>query len=455
VKFVNWGSGAESTKILVVDDELSVRNSLVKWFEDDGYTVGAAADASEALNKLTPGVWDIVFLDIKLPDMDGLELQHRIRSIDPRATIIMITAYASIDTAVKSLKAGAYDYVTKPVDPDFLSYLVADVIQHRSRPSADALQEERIQGLYEVDQLVGESPTMARILEMVESVAATDTTVMIKGETGTGKEMIARAIHSKSLRRFYPFVTVNCGTLIEGSAESGLFGREPVNSPAITRPQRGKLEIANGGTVFLDEIGNLDARSQEHLLQVIDAGQFTRVGGNRMVKVDCRFICATNRDLQLAVKEGRFREDLFYKVNAFSITVPPLRERASDIPLFCNYFLRRIAGSMNRPVSGFSPEAWDRLKGYDWPGNVRELRNAIERAIVVAQGSTIAADELPIPSGPRAVPQDTSLEAVEKAHIEGVLERMRWNITRSAQMLGINRVTLHNKMKKYGLRRKP
>jgi DNA-binding NtrC family response regulator len=452
---VNSGIGAESTRILVVDDELSVRNSLVKWFEDDGYTVGAAADADEALRKLTPGVWDIVFLDIKLPDMDGLELQHRIRNIDPRAIIIMITAYASVDTAVKSLKAGAYDYVTKPVDPDFLSYLVVDVMQHRGRLSDDSLQEERITGLYEIDQLVGQSPSMTRILEMVESVASTDTAVMIKGETGTGKELIARAIHSKSIRRFYPFVTVSCGALTEGSADSELFGREPGSSASGITARRGKFEMANGGTVFLDELGNIGAKTQEHLLGVIDTGQFTRVGGNRMVKVNCRLICATNRDLQLAIKEGRFREDLFYKVNAFSITVPPLRERTSDIPLFCNYFLRKIASSMNKPVSGFSPEAWDRLNQYDWPGNVRELRNAIERAIVVAQGSTIAADELPIPSSPRTVPEGPSLEAVEKAHIESVLEKMRWNITRSARMLGINRVTLHNKMRKFGLRKKP
>lgn len=449
------GENNKSVRILVVDDELSVRDSLTKWFRDDGYVVGAAADANEALEKLQPRVWDIIFLDIKLPDIDGLELQQRIKSIDPYATIIMITAYATVDTAVKSLKAGAYDYVTKPVEPDYLSYLVADVVHQRSQLPENILLKERIQELYEMDQLVGESPTISMVFDMIETVAATDTAVMIRGESGTGKELIARAIHSKSLRRFHPFITINCCGLTEGSAESEFFGHERGTINGAPYRRQGKFEMANGGTIFLDEVGNIDAKAQADLLRVIETKQFTRVGGDEIVGVDFRLICATNRDLELAVKEGKFREDLYYKLNVFSVSIPPLRERRSDIPLLSNYFLKKIAASINKQVVGFSLEAMERLETYVWPGNVRELRNAVERAIVVAKGPTIPVDDLPIPRTPKAVARDHSLESVELAHIQNVLEQMGWNITRSARMLGIDRVTLYNKMKKYGLRKKP
>ncbi len=452
---MNPSRKGKSASILVVDDELSVRDSLTKWFRDDGYTVGAAADANEALEKLKPRVWDIIFLDIKLPDIDGLELQQRIKSVDPYATIIMITAYATVDTAVKSLKAGAYDYVTKPVEPDYLSYLVADVVHQRGQLSENTLLKERIQEIYEMDQLVGESPTISKVFDMIETIAATDTTAMIKGESGTGKELIARAIHSKSLRRFHPFITINCSGLTEGSAQSEFFGHERGTINGALYRRQGKFEMAKGGTIFLDEVGNIGAEAQTDLLRVIETRQFTGVGGDEIVNVDFRLICATNRDLELVVKEGKFREDLYYKLNVFSFSIPPLRERRSDIPLLGNYFLKKIAASINKQVTGFSPEAMERLKTYVWPGNVRELRNAVERAIVVTKGATITVDDLPIPRTPKEVAKDHSLESVELAHIQNVLEQMGWNITRSARMLGIDRITLYNKMKKYGLRKKP
>ncbi len=367
----------------------------------------------------------------------------------------MITAYATVDTAVKSLKEGAYDYVTKPVDPDYLSHLVADVVKRRSLVSSGSLLEGRVQELYEIDGMVGESATMSRIFDMIETVATSDIAVLIRGESGTGKELIARAIHSRSLRRFYPFVSINCGTLDQGSAKSELFGHEKGAFAGASHRRTGKFEIANGGTVFLDEVGSIDAEAQKDLLGLIETGQFTRVGGDKVVHVDTRLISATNRDLLLAVEQGKFREDLFYKLNAFTITVPPLRERRFDVPLFGNYFLIEFTRSLNKRVTGFSSEAWDLLKTYDWPGNVRELRNAIERAIIVAKRSRITASDLPIPRVPKALPEDEKLRSVEKAHIENVLERAGWNITRSAQMLGIDRVTLYNKMKKYGLRKKP
>ena len=450
---MNFNANDRPVRILVVDDEHSVRDSLTKWFREDGYNADAAVDANEALKKLKPGVWDIIFLDIKLPGMDGMELQQRIKDIDPRVTIIMITAYASVDTAVKSLKEGAYDYVTKPVDPDYLSHLVANVVKQRRLLTENIQLKERIQELYEIDQIIGENPAMLKVFDMIKTVAPTDTTVLIRGESGTGKELIARAVHSNSPRRFFPIITVNCGGLTEGLTESEFFGHEKGAFTGAMYRRKGKFEMADGGTIFLDEVGNIDAKAQTDLLRVIETKQFTRVGGDETIKVDFRLICATNRDLELAVKEEKFREDLYYRLNVFSISIPPLRERRSDIPLLCNYYLQKLATSTNKPVTSISPDAMEKLKSYDWPGNVRELRNAIERAIVVAKGSTINIDDLPIPSTPKEVAQDQSLEAVERVHVKNILEQMEWNITRSAELLGIDRATLYHKIKKYGLRK--
>ena len=439
--------------LLVVDDELSVRDSLTKWFKEDGFKVDSAADATEALKKLKPGVFDIIFLDIKLPGMDGMELQRRIKDVDPNATIIMITAYASVDTAVKSLKEGAYDYVTKPVDPDYLSHLVTNVIKQRRLVSENIQLKERIQDLYEIDQIIGESPAMQKVFDMIKAVAPTDTTVMIRGESGTGKELIARAIHSNSPRRFFPIITVNCGGLTEGLTESEFFGHEKGAFTGAMYRRKGKLELADGGTVFLDEVGNIDPKTQTDLLRVIETKQFTRVGGDETIHVDFRLICATNRDLELAVKQGTFREDFYYRLNVFSISIPPLRERRSDIPLLCNYFLKKLASSMNKPITSFSAEAMEHLKAYDWPGNIRELRNAVERAVVVATAPVITAEQLPIPRTSKATAHDQSLDAVEQAHIQNILEQVGWNITRASEVLGIDRTTLYNKIEKYGLRK--
>jgi DNA-binding NtrC family response regulator len=450
---MNSNKKDKPASILVVDDELSVRDSLTKWFAEDGYRTEAAADAKEALEKLKPGYWDIVFLDIKLPGMDGMELQQRIKAIDPDATIIMITAYATVDTAVKSLKEGAYDYVTKPVDPDYLSHLVANIIKQRRLVSENIQLRERIQELYEIDQIIGQSSAMLKVFELIKTVAPTDTTVMIRGESGTGKELIARAIHSNSPRRFFPIITVNCGGLTEGLTESELFGHEKGAFTGALYRRKGKFEMANGGTIFLDEVGNIDAKAQADLLRVIETKQFARVGGDELMKVDFRLICATNRDLELAVKEGQFREDLYYRLNVFSISIPPLRERRSDISLLCDYYLKKLSSSTNKLVTNFSPDSLEQLGNYHWPGNVRELKNAVERAIVVAKGPTITVDDLPIPATGGTAPPNQSLESMEMAHIKNVLERNEWNITRSAEVLGIDRATLYHKIKKYELRK--
>lgn len=439
--------------ILVVDDELSVRDSLTKWFREYGYNVDSSGSANDALRKVLPGKWDIAFLDIKLPGMDGIELNRKLKEIDPNLTTVMITAYASVDTAVKSLKEGADDYVTKPVDPDYLAHMVARLTERKRIKTENVRLKQQIQEVYEYHQIIGDSPAVNRVMELIQAVAPTDTTVMIRGESGTGKELIARSIHSTSPRRFFPIITINCGALTPGLAESEFFGHEKGAFTGAIYRRKGKLEMADQGTVFLDEIGNVDAKTQSDLLRVIETKQFTRVGGNEIVKVDFRLICATNRNLETAVENGDFREDLYYRLNVFSILVPPLRERRSDIPVLASYFLERLSSNMNKSIQSFSDETLKILTNYNWPGNVRELHNAIERAVVVTKGNQVTTEALPILNGTHSNEQDQSLESIEKTHIQKVLETNGGNVSRSANILNIDRKTLYQKIEKFGLRR--
>ncbi len=440
--------------ILVVDDEQVIRDSLTKWFREDGYDVCSAENAADALRQLQNRKWDVILLDIKMPGMDGMELQQRIKELDPTGTIIFITAHATVDTAVKALKEGAFDYVTKPVDPDYLSHMVANAIKQRSLANENVKLKEQITEFSKADEIVGESSPMQKVFELIQTVAKTDTTVMIRGESGTGKELIARAIHSNSDRRYFPIVAVNCGALAEGVLESEWFGHERGAFTGAQYRRKGKLELADGGTLFLDEVGNIDSKTQMDLLRAIETKQFTRVGGNENIKVDFRVICATNKDLEKAVSEGSFREDLYYRLNVFSIFIPPLRERKGDIPLLVNYFIQKYARSMNKSITGVASEAMDTLVRYNWPGNVRELENAIERAMVVGKPPRIQPDDLPfqLTEKNHVVPAG-SLAAAEKAHIAVVLEQNHWNISRSAEVLQIDRVTLYNKIEKFGLKK--
>jgi transcriptional regulator with PAS, ATPase and Fis domain len=301
--------------------------------------------------------------------------------------------------------------------------------------------------------IIGESPEMQRVMELVHSVAPTDTTIMIRGESGTGKELVARAIHAASPRKFFPIVTVNCGAMTETLLESELFGHERGAFTGAQYRRKGKVELADGGTLFLDEIGNIDMKTQMDLLRVIETKQFTRVGGTEVVKSDFRVICATNKDLERAVKEGSFREDLYYRVNVFIIELPPLRGRRGDIAKLAHYFLEKYARQMNKQVKGFTPEAMLALRQHDWPGNVRELENAIERAMVVTQGDMIDKDHLPLQIPLALVKEGKTLEDVEHRHIEQVLRENSWNVSRSAAVLDIDRVTLYHKIEKYGLKR--
>ncbi len=441
-------------RILIVDDEEIVRRSLGSWFREEGYAVDVAASGKDALQKLTTGQWDIFLIDIKMPGMDGLELQRKIKQMHPRSTVIIMTAYASVETAVEAMKQGAYDYIVKPFDPDDLEHLIRNAVERKQLMAENVQLRRKIDEMNQFHEIVGRSPAIQRVLEQVRLVAQSDTTVLIRGESGTGKELIARAIHANSPRRYMPIVVVNCGALAEGILESELFGHEKGAFTGAQYRRKGKFEMADGGTLFLDEIGDISLKTQIDLLRVLEEKKICRVGGNRLIPVDFRLIAATNKDLEAMVAEGRFREDLYYRLNVFSIAIPPLRERREDIPLLVEHFLHKFARSMNKSIAGVSPAAMDLLIDYDWPGNVRELQNAIERAVLVCKTGEIQPGDLPFQvNGGREFSPGRTLADVERQHIERVLRETGWNISRAARLLGIDRVTLYNKIKKYQLKR--
>lgn len=441
-------------RILVVDDEKIVRQSLLAWFREDGYDVDTAEDADAALRLFEKGKYSLILLDIKMPGMSGMELLVKLKEYDPDTIIILITAYASVSSAVKALKSGAYDYITKPIDPDELSHIVEKALYQKNLEDENVKLKESIDEIARPDNLIGESHQMNEIYNLIHTVAQTDTTVLILGESGTGKELVAKAIHLNSKRKYFPLVTVNCGALPESLLESELFGHEKGAFTGAHYRRKGKFEMANGGTIFLDEIGTISNKVQVELLRVIETKQFTRVGGSETISSDFRVIAATNENLEELVKEGKFREDLYYRLNVFNIYIPPLRERVDDIPLLADYFLKKYTSSMNKKITGISQEAMDFMLRYKWPGNVRELENAIERAVVICRTDKIQIEDLPFKVSNNLLYnelEDKSLSEVEKRHIALVLKENNWNITKSAEDLKIDRVTLYNKIKKYGL----
>ncbi len=438
--------------ILIVDDEFSVRDSLYHWFRKNRFEATAVDSAAAALDAMRRRSFDVVLLDIKMPGMDGLELQKHIHRADGRCAVIMITAFASVDTAVQALKQGAFDYVTKPINPDELIHLVRRALEQRRLHQENEQLRETLDGALGADRIVGDSPPMRKVMELVEHVAATDATVLIRGESGTGKEIIARAIHAGSKRRYFPMVSVNCGALPQGLLESELFGHEKGAFTGAQYQRKGKIEMADGGTLFLDEVGAIDPKMQIDLLRVLETKEFSRVGGTRGLRADFRVICATNENLESAVENGRFREDFYYRINVFTIDLPPLRVRRSDIPALADYFVDRFARQMDKRITGISPEAMELLSAYDWPGNVRELSNAVERAMVVGRPPMIRPDDLPLRAPARDAAAEHSLAEMEKRHIAAVLKHTGGNVTRAAEILQVDRVTVYNKIKKYGLR---
>ncbi|MBL1216261.1 MAG: sigma-54-dependent Fis family transcriptional regulator [Planctomycetes bacterium] len=444
-------------RILVVDDEFSVRDSLSSWFRKDGFEVQAVECAAKALSVIENDPIDVALVDIKMPGMDGMELQQRLHEISPDVAVIMITAYASVDTAVRALKQGAFDYVTKPIDPEELSHLVRRAVEQRRLREENTQLREKIDELVSVDTIVGESPAVHKVMELIQHVSQTDATVLVIGESGTGKELIARAIHANSRRRYRPIVSVNCGAVPESLLESELFGHEKGAFTGADHRRMGKLEMADGGTLFLDEIGAITPKMQIQLLRALETREFTRIGGSTTIHVDFRVVCATNENLATAIEENRFREDFYYRINVFTIEAPPLRARRSDIPLLADHFVRRFAQQMEKRISEISPEAMEVLTEYNWPGNVRELSNAIERAMVVGSPPAIKPHDLPMygASASANLEGGDSLEQVERRHIREVLKRTGWNITQAAKVLQIDRVTVYNKIRKYHLERAP
>jgi DNA-binding NtrC family response regulator len=445
------------THILVVDDEEIVRESLSAWLEKDGYAVEMAENGERALERIGASPFQVLLADLKMPGMDGLQLLAEVKRRKPESVVVIMTAYATVDTAVSAMKDGAYDYLVKPFDPEELSQLLRRIVAQQALQRENTLLRKMIKRECRFRDLVSKSPAMQQVFDLAKTAARSGSTILILGESGTGKELLARAIHAESLRHAGPFVAVSCAALTETLLESELFGYEKGAFTGALQQRRGKFEIAKGGTLFLDEIGDVSPKLQMDLLRVLEDRRFYRVGGTEPLHADVRFLAATNRDLAKAVQQGQFRDDLFYRLNVIAITLPPLRQRKEDIPLLVQHFVEILAAETGKKVEGVSADALDALVAHDWPGNVRELRNALERAIVVAPGEILETRDLGLAKaatgasahpGPRA-----SLEDVEHEHIAGVLAETGGNVSQAARILGIDRVTLYNKMKKYGLKR--
>jgi two-component system response regulator AtoC len=443
----------KQVKILVVDDEAIIRDSLHDWLGDAGYQVSTAEDGSQALQIIQEEKPSVAFVDLVMPGMDGLELLRRAKEISPNLEVVIITAYGSIPTAINAIREGAYDYIEKPFCPERAELLIEKLLEHQRLLEENIALQHKLEERYRFENIIAKSPRMQQVIEVIKVVAKSNATVLVTGETGTGKELVARAVHLQSHRRDKPFVAVSCAALPESLLESELFGHEKGSFTGAYSQKKGKFEVANRGTLFLDEIGEMSANIQVHLLRVLEEKEFNRVGGNEPIKVDVRLISATNRDMKQAVDRGEFREDLYYRLNVVNIELPPLRERTEDIPLLAQHFLKRFVLENQKELTGFSAEATDFLLKHDWPGNVRELENAIERAVILAQNPIVEVADLSqqnlVTVGSNL--SEKRLKQVEKEHIQNVLSETGGNYTEAARILGISRMTLYNKAKAYGL----
>ena len=446
----------ERTRILVVDDEEIVRESLGGWLEKDGYAVERRPDGPSALEAIKAGRWSILIVDLKMPGMDGLQVLEEAKRLQPDLAVVIMTAYATVDTAVAAMKAGAYDYLVKPFDPEELSLMMQKIVAQQTLVRENTVLRQALKQEYRFRDLLSKSPAMQAVFELARTAARSNSTILVLGESGSGKEVLARAIHAESPRAEGPFVAVSCAALTESLLESELFGHERGSFTGAVARRKGKFEAADGGTLFLDEVGDVGPKLQLDLLRVLEERRFHRVGGNDQIEVDVRIVAATNRDLKKAVQEGRFRDDLFYRLNVIPIVIPPLRQRREDVPLLVESFVERLAAEMKKRLDGVSAEAMNALLAHDWPGNVRELRNVLERGAVVASGAVIQLADLGLPSKAEAPPRPgtlASLEEVEKRHVAAVLGHTAGNVSQAARILGIDRVTLYNKMRKYAIRR--
>lgn len=458
-------SAPHTGNILVVDDEEKIRLILAAILSDEGHRVETARDGAEAILKQAAFRPEVAIIDLQMPGMDGIETSRRLREASPRLVTIILTAHGSIHSAVQAIKEGVYDYITKPFDNDQIVAAVGRGLElHRLTEEVDSLKRE-LHRRYGIDAIVGESPAIGKIRAQILQVARTDATVLIEGESGTGKELAARAIHYESARRNNPLVIVDCAAIPTNLIESEFFGHERGAYTDARERRAGKFEEADTGTIFLDEVGELPLEAQTRLLRVLQEKEFTRIGGSSSVKVDVRIIAATNKDLELQTSEGKFRGDLFYRLNVLKLKLPPLREHREDIPLYTDHFLAKYRDTFRKNIEGITDDALLYLRDSDWRGNVRELENTIQRAMLTTPGPRISKSDLEFPAGRDNLgvagsPSEGGLEAyttallekAEKEMILGALRASAWNRTEAAERLKISRKTLFNKMQQYGLK---
>ncbi|RPH86756.1 MAG: sigma-54-dependent Fis family transcriptional regulator, partial [Desulfobacteraceae bacterium] len=425
----------EQPKILIVDDEQIVRESLTNWLKEENYQVEAAENGTLALEKIRQGPFQVVLLDLKMPGMDGIQVLTELKKDFPDIEVIIMTAYGSVNTAVEAIKAGAYDYIVKPFDPEEVALLIKKILEHKNLILENILLRQKLEDKYEFEDLIGKSAVMQQLFELIRNVAPTSATVLINGESGTGKELVAKAIHAISPRRFEPFIALSCGALPDTLLESELFGYEKGAFTGAAHTKKGRFEMADGGTLFLDEVGEITLKTQIDLLRVLQEKAFRRLGGTELIKVDVRIISATNRDLPQAITQGLFRSDLYYRLNVVGLHLPSLRERREDIPLLAKHFLRRYTIEINKKIERLAPAALELLMEYNWPGNVRELENAIERAVVISPGHELTGKDFtflqPNP-GFFNEPSSRNLQELEKQHIQRILEENHWNVSKTA-----------------------
>jgi two-component system response regulator HydG len=451
----------KSVKILVVDDDRSHRFMLNSMFKEWGWSVEEADDGTTAVAAVEEKSFDAILMDVRMAKMDGMEALRRIHAFNPAIPVVIMTAFSSVDSAVEAIKMGAHDYLTKPLDFDRLRLTMSRALDHRQVVEEKAGAKERGKGNLEQTGIIGSSPVMVELLDMISFVAPTEATVLITGDSGTGKELIASALHNNSSRKKGPFVKVNCAALVENLLESELFGHEKGSFTGADRSRDGKFVQADGGTLFLDEIGETSAAMQVKLLRVLQEHELQRVGGHEVIEVDVRLLAATNRVLEDEVKAGRFREDLYYRLNVVSLHVPSLKERREDVSALAEHFFNLFADKNNRKITGITPGCMDILLHYPWPGNVRELENAMERGVILMRGDYLDEESLPIPIQKWAAQESgafmesdmhglpSSLEEAEKLVILKTLDEVDGNKSEAARRLGITRKTLLSKLNKY------
>lgn len=448
----------ETANILIIDDEEAILDSCGQVLKKEGYTVKGSKDGRQGLNFFRKESFHVVFLDLKLPGLDGMEILSRIKEENPETPVIIITGYASIESAVEAMKRGAFDYLAKPLSPEELRITTKKALGSRKILLENLYLRKELEAKSEFDMVVGKSKAMEKVLDMVRRVSPTESTVLITGESGTGKELIAREIHKHSPRHKGPFVAVDCGALVETLFESELFGHVKGSFTGAYETKHGRFEVANGGTIFFDEISNISLNIQANLLRVIQEREVTRIGSAKPIKVDVRILAATNENLTDAVREGEFREDLFYRLSVVPIHLPPLRERKEDIPLLAEHFLQKYNKRAKKNIMSISPQVIKALMQYDWPGNIRELENTIERAVVLSKDKEIEIEDLVYhgisigsefwnPIGGKF----RTLEDIEKEYIKAIFQAQYGNKSKTAKILGIDRKTLWAKIKKYNL----